>query len=180
MLEIIIPGGELWDEAEQTFIQTKSQTLKLEHSLVSISKWESKWHKPFLSTKEKTYEETLDYIKCMTLSQNIDPDVYKRVTRSNIDQIKDYINNPMTATTFYERKKGPSNKEIVTAELIYYWMTELNIPVEFQKWHLNKLLTLIRVCEIKRQPRKKRSSREIMSMNAALNAARRQELNSKG
>lgn len=180
MLEIIIPGGELWDEKQETFISTKSQKLILEHSLVSISKWEAKWHKPFLSDKEKTYEETIDYIKCMTISQNIDSEVYKNVTSKIINEIKDYINDPMTATTVPKEKGAKPSREQVTSELIYYWMTELNIPVEFQKWHLNRLLTLIRVCEFKRTPPKKRSKREIMSMNAAINAARRQELNSKG
>lgn len=178
MLRITIPETELWNETE--FIPVKEQTLQLEHSLVSLSKWESKWCKPFLTNTEKTNEETIDYIKCMTLTQNVDPNVYKCLTKENIDQINNYIYASMTATTFMEEKNGKRNHEIVTAELIYYWMIALNIPFECQKWHLNRLLTLVRVCNVKNSPPKKRSRREIMSRNAALNEARRQQMNSKG
>lgn len=181
MLKITIPGIEYWDEQKEEFISSKDVTLSLEHSLVSLSKWESKWHKSFLDTKELTSEETTDYIKCMTLTQNVDPEVYNRITQGNVNAIMDYINDSMTATTFPpDRSTKKSGREIVTAELIYYWMIALNIPVEFQKWHLNKLITLIRVCNVKNQPDKKMSKREIMSRNAALNAARRKQLNSKG
>lgn len=179
MLEIVIPSTELWNEEKQEFVSIKGATLKLEHSLVSLSKWESKWCKPFLSKDDKTREETLDYIKCMTLTQNVDANIYNYITDDNINKIVTYINAPMTATTFREENKGGS-REIVTAELIYYWMIALNIPFECQKWHLNKLLTLIRVCNVKNQPPKKMSKREIMSRNASLNAARRKQLNSKG
>lgn len=179
MLEITIPSIELWNEEKQEFISIKGATLKLEHSLVSLSKWESKWCKAFLSKDDKTREETLDYIKCMTLTQNVDPDLYAFITDDNMNKIATYINSPMTATTFREESKG-GPREIITAELIYYWMIALNIPFECQKWHLNRLLTLIRVCNIKNQPPKKMSKREIMSRNASLNAARRKQLNSKG
>ena len=179
MLQITIPASESWDESKQEFINTKEQTLQLEHSLVSLSKWESKWCKSFFSKKEKTHEETLDYIKCMTLTQNVNPAVYANITNENVKQINDYIEAPMTATYFNE-EKGKVNNEVVTAELIYYWMIALNIPFECQKWHLNRLLTLIRVCNVKNQPPKKMSKSSIMSRNAALNAARRQKLNSKG
>jgi len=180
MLQITIPAVELWDERKQEFIITKEQTLQLEHSLVSISKWESKWCKPFLSKQEKTFEETLDYIKCMTITQNVDPEVYNYLTNKNIEEINNYINAPMTATYFSDEKTSKTSREQVTAELIYYWMIALNIPFECQKWHLNRLLTLIKVCSIKNQPPKKRSRKEIMSRNAALNAARRKQLNTKG
>ena len=180
MLRITIPAVELWDERKQEFIITKEQTLQLEHSLVSISKWESKWCKPFLSKQEKTFEETLDYIKCMTITQNVDPEVYNYLTNKNIEEINNYINAPMTATYFSDEKTSKTSREQVTAELIYYWMIALNIPFECQKWHLNRLLTLIKVCSIKNQPPKKRSRKEIMSRNAALNAARRKQLNTKG
>lgn len=182
MLQITIPATELWDDRNQVFINTKEQTLQLEHSLVSISKWESKWCKSFLSKTEKTYDETIDYIKCMTITQNVSPEVYDRLTKENIEQINEYIQAPMTATHFLdEEKSGRSNGEQVTSELIYYWMIALNIPIdECQKWHINRLLTLIRVCNIKNQPAKKMSRREIMSRNAALNAARRKQLNTKG
>lgn len=185
MLRITVPAveeSELWDEATETFVKNpgvKEQTLQLEHSLISISKWESKWCKPFISKDEKTDEETIDYIKCMTINQNVDPSVYDHLTTDNLKDIRDYINAPMTATTVREIKSNNS-KEIVTSELIYYWMISLQIPVEFDKWHLNRLMTLIKVFNVKNTPPKKMSRRELMSRNAALNAARRKQLNSKG
>ena len=180
MLQITIPAVELWDERKQEFVTTKEQTLQLEHSLVSISKWESKWCKPFLSKQEKTFEETLDYIKCMTITPNVDPEVYNYLTNKNIEEINNYINAPMTATYFSDDKTVKPSREQITAELIYYWMIALNIPFECQNWHLNRLLTLIKVCNIKNQPPKKISKKEIMRRNAALNAARRKQLNTKG
>lgn len=180
MLQITIPAVEQWDEVNEQFISTKEQTLQLEHSLVSLSKWESKWCKAFLSKQEKTYEETIDYIKCMTLTQNVKPEVYRNLTKDNFYQINKYIEAPMTATFFSDNKGGKGSREIVTSELIYYWMIALNIPFECQKWHLNRLLTLIKVCNIKNTPPKKMSRREIMNRNAALNEARRRQLNTKG
>lgn len=180
MLEITIPSVEKWDPVKQEFVITKEQTLRLEHSLVSLSKWESKWCKPFLSKNEKTIEETIDYVKCMTLTQNVDPDVYYNLTQENVNQINAYIEAPMTATYFYKDKYEKPSREQVTAELIYYWMITFNIPFECQKWHLNKLLTLIKVCNIKNQPAKKMSKRDIMSRNAALNAQRRAMLGTSG
>lgn len=181
MLQInvaISPEG--WDEVREEFVEAAAQTLQLEHSLVSLAAWESKWCKPFLSKFEKTEEEIFDYIKCMTLTQNVDPEIYNRLSDMNISQIKQYIDAPMTATTFSEDGRGKNNREVVTAEIIYHWMIALNIPFECQYWHLNRLLTLIRVCNIKNQPPKKRSKKEIMSRNAALNAARRKQFNSNG
>lgn len=180
MLRITIPSIELWDESKQEFVTAKAQTLQLEHSLVSISKWESKWQKAFLSKSEKTVEQTIDYIKCMTITQNVDPYVYYRLTNENIEQVNRYISAPMTATYFREDGRTAPSRETITSELIYSWMIAFNIPFECQKWHLNRLLTLIKVCSIKNQPPKKRSKREIMAQNAALNAARRKQLNTKG
>lgn len=186
MLQITIPASksmEWWDEGLQQFVYTKAikeQTLMLEHSLVSLSKWESKWCKPFLTKQQKTDEETIDYIKCMTVTPNVDPEVYTRLTRENYRQIEEYISAPMTATTFSEDRTTKGSREIITSELIYYWMIALRIPPEYQKWHLNRLLTLIRICNIKNEPPKKRSKRDIMSRNTALNAARRKQLNSNG
>lgn len=179
MLKIVIPGIELYDEKKEEFINTKPQALQLEHSLVSLSKWESKWNKPFLTKDNKTYEETIDYIRCMTITQNISHDTYRLLTSENIQQVNDYIELPMTATTFSNQKKPPS-KDVVTAEIIYYWMISLNIPFECQKWHLNRLLTLINVCNIKNQPSKKMSKRDILNRNKTLNKARRETLNTKG
>ena len=180
MLRITIPAAELWDEVSQEFVTMKEQTLQLEHSLVSLSKWESKWNKAFLGKQEKTSEEVLDYVRCMTITQNVKPDVYKCLTPENIEQINNYIDAPMTATHFSNEKQGGVNRETVTSELIYYWMIALNIPFECQKWHLNRLLTLIKVCNIKNTPPKKMSRQQIMSRNAALNAVRRKQMNSRG
>lgn len=180
MLQITIPNQELWDESRQEFLEGKEVTLRLEHSLVSISKWESKWHKSFLKS-EKTNEEILDYIECMTITQNVKPETYLRLTADNIKAIDDYINNPMTATVFYDDSEGRSNRETVTSELIYHWMFELGIPMECQKWHINRLLTLIRVRNLKLAPPKKRmSDAEIKRRNHALNEARKKQLNTKG
>lgn len=180
MLQIRVPAIEAWDEQREEFVITdEEQVLQLEHSLVSISKWESKWHKPFLGKMDKTHEETLDYIRCMTITQNVKPQTYDRLTISIINQINDYIKDSMTATTFPDRNIGKS-REIITSELIYYWMIALNIPMECQKWHINRLLTLIRVCNVKNAPAKKMSKREIATRYASLNAARRQQLNSRG
>lgn len=180
MLEITVPATEYWDEVNNEFISIKEQTLQLEHSLVALSRWESKWNKPFISNNSKTLEELVDYIRCMTLTKNVDPMVYSSLSNENIKAVNAYIEAPMTATTFSKMDGGKPNREIVTSELVYYWMVALNIPFECQKWHLNRLLTLIRVCNIKNQPPKKMSKRELMSRNAALNAARRQQMNTKG
>ena len=177
MLTIIIPETELYDEIKNEFKLVKEQKLVLEHSLVSLSKWESKWHKPFLSKDDKTYEETIDYIRCMTVN-SVDPIVYECLPSSVIQRVNSYISDPMTATTINEQKKP--NREVITAEIIYYWMVALQIPFECQKWHLNRLLTLINVCNIKNKPPKKMSSREVMSRNASLNAARRKALHTRG
>ena len=178
MLLINIPQTELYDEVKNEFTFVKKQTLVLEHSLLSLSKWESKWHKPFLSKKEKTDEETLDYIRCMIVN-NVDENVMACISSDMIEQVNTYIQDSMTATTV-PQDKSKSNRETVTAELIYYWMVALRIPFECQKWHLNRLLTLIDVCSIKSQPPKKLSQRALLSRNASLNAARRRALHSKG
>lgn len=182
MLQITVPGTELYDEEHNEFIVIKEQTLTLEHSLVSISKWESKWCKPFLSKDGLTTEQTIDYIQCMTITQNVPSITYKLLTNDNIKEVENYINAPMTATWFSDEKKGAGkgNGEQVTAELIYYWMIALQIPMKCEKWHLNRLLTLVRVCNIKNQPPKKMGKRATMSRNAAINAARRKQLNSNG
>lgn len=180
MLNIVIPAREYFDENTDTFEYFKETRLWLEHSLVSISKWEAKWNKPFLDMKPKTTEECLDYMRCMTITQNVDPLVYSRITADIFKKVNAYIEAPMTATWFNDRKKNGGSREIVTSEVIYYWMFSLNIPMECQKWHLNRLLTLIRVMNLKNAPQKKMSKNEIMSRNRALNAQRRQNLKSKG
>lgn len=187
MLTITIPEKEYLDESTNTFIKVKKQTLNLEHSLVSISKWEAKWNKPFLSEQQKSIEEFIDYVRYMTLTQNVDPMVYNGLTAEHIKAIQEYIDAPMTATTFSNDKrkvgKGVSlrKKEVVTSELVYYWMIRYEIPVEFQKWHFNRLLTLIRVCDIKGNPDAyKMNKRSIYEQNASLNAARKAKMHSHG
>lgn len=180
MLKIVIPGQELWDEKKEEFIHTKSVALQLEHSLVSIAKWESKWRKPFLGKRDKTAEEMIDYIRCMTLTQNVNPSIYSFISNDIIERVSDYIEDPMTATWFSKEDKSPPSREVITSEIMYYWMVTLNIPFECQKWHLNRLLTLIRVCNIKNAPPKKLSKKQLAKRNRALNAARRKALNSKG
>lgn len=179
--KIVIPETEQWDEVNECFIHVKEQTIVLEHSLVSISKWESKWNKPFLGKTNKTQEELLDYIRCMTITPNVDSAAYYALTNEIIEEIRDYIDAPMTATWFSEDKNPRSvSREVITSELIYYWMVALQIPFECEKWHINRLLTLIRICNIKNQPPKKMGKRATMSKNAKLNAARRARLGSKG
>lgn len=181
MLQILVPiSPEGWDEVKQEFVEPKTKELQLEHSLISISKWESKWHKAFLAKTDKTEEELIDYIKCMTLNANVDPSVYEHLTASNINAIRDYIYDPMTATIIPAQNTKGKGHETVTSELIYYWMIALNIPPEYQKWHLNRLLKLIEVCNFKNTPPKKRSKASILRDNAALNAARLKQLGTRG
>lgn len=179
MLELIIPAYELFNEETQEFINEPERVLKLEHSLVSISKWEAHWNKPFLSNKKKTFDEVVDYIKCMTINQGIPDSAYLCLTEEQYAEINKYIVAPMTATTIQE-EQGEKSREIITSEIIYYYMIACNIPMECQHWHLNRLMTLIKVCNIKNQPPKKRSMREVMQSNTALNAARKKKLNTKG
>lgn len=187
MLELKINSMEIFDENTEEFINIKPVVLQLEHSLISISKWESKWHKPFLMTSNNmTRDEIIDYIRCMTISPgNIDDRVYYLLSQDHVDSIVKYIDDPMTATWFStDKNKNVKNKEIITSELIYYWMIALQIPFECQKWHLNRLLTLVKVCNAKNEESQgttnKLSKRDLMSRNAALNAQRRAQLHSKG
>lgn len=181
MLYVTIPESEYYDDQTGTFHTTKATQLQLEHSLVSLSKWESRWHKPFFSREQRTIEEMRDYIRCMTLTQNVNPDVYYNIPSKVIDQINAYIDDPMTATWFDKkhRRQSPS-RETVTAELIYYWMISLNIPFECQKWHLNRLLTLIQVCDVKNTPPQKKGKRQMYDDRTALNRARKARLGTRG
>ena len=180
MLQIKVPGVDGWDERTEQFVTLPDTTIVLEHSLISISKWESKWHVPFLGKDEKTPEQINDYIKCMTVTPNVKDEVYDRITRDQVEVIMEYINDSMTATTISQRGGRKASREIVTSELIYYWMVALGIPFECQKWHINRLMMLIQICEIKNQAENKMSKRSTMQENAALNAARRQKAHSRG
>lgn len=183
MLEILVPGGEGFNNKTNEFFYWKDQKLLLEHSLLSISKWEAKYHKPFLSS-EKTKEEVVDYIRCMTVNSNVDPRVYYGLTGDNINAINEYIQNPMTATWFAEDKNpnpsAPKKKEVITSEIIYYWMVSYQIPFECQKWHINRLLTLIRVYSEKNKDPKKLSKKEALAQRKSLNAARKAKYHSTG
>lgn len=182
MFQVEIPGTEYYDEANNRFVYTEHITFQIEHSLISLSKWEAKWNKPFLNDKPKSSEELIDYIRCMTLTENVNPLVYLSIPDDILTQINSYIEAPMTATWFSDDKikNKRRSREIITAEIIYYWMIALNIPFECQNWHLNRLLTLIRVCSIKNAPAKKMRGKDILRNNAKLNAARRRSLNTKG
>lgn len=179
MLEITIPDTELYNEETNEFVTVKGVVLRLEHSLVSISKWESNWKEPFLSEKPKTVAQTVDYVRCMTINQNVDPVTYEALTNDNINAVNDYIKENRTATTFSDTGKG-SRREVITSELIYWWMAQFNIPMECQKWHLSRLLALIRIASIKNAPQKNMPRNAVLSQNAALNAARRKARGSKG
>ena len=182
MLQLKIPKAEFFDEKKQKFIRIEAQTLQLEHSLVSISKWESKWKKPFLSRKEMTIEETVDYIRCMTITQNVNPLAYDLLTQEHIRQVMAYIDDPMTATTIKERQgKGRVSGKVTTSEEIYYYMTAYQIPFDpCQKWHFNRLMMLIRICDEKNSPKKKMSQSQIAAQNRSLNAARKAKRHTRG
>lgn len=181
MLQLTIPDAELFDEKEQKFMKIKGQTLQLEHSLVSISKWEAKWKKPFLGMEEKTVEQTIDYIRFMTITQNVNPLVYKSITPANIKEVMEYINDPMTATTIKEKEGSGRNRSIITSEVVYYYMTAYQIPFDpCQKWHFNRLMMLIRVCDEKNAPSKKMSAKQTAMHNHGLNAARRARMHTRG
>lgn len=177
MLYITVPSVEWYDESTNTFHETKEQKLQLEHSLVSLSKWESRNKKPFLNQKDKhTPTESLDYIKCMTITQNVSDEVYNALMNfpNLLAKINEYIDDPMTATWFSDQNsgKGRAVGRIITSELIYCWMISFQIPIECEKWHLNRLLTLIKVCNEENKPKKKMSKKELAQRNTALNASR--------
>lgn len=179
MLTITIPAPEMYNESTEEFIIGKEQTLQLEHSLLSLSKWESKWKVPFFGSQEKTELQVLDYVKCMTVTPNVDQSVYLNLTKNNYDEIEKYISTDMTATTI-SKNGATGSKEIVTSELIYYWMVALTIPFQCEKWHLSRLMTLIEICSIKNKPPKKMTRQEQLAHNRAANAARRNQLGSTG
>ncbi len=182
MLKIHIPETEAYSDRYEKFINVKATDIVLEHSLISISKWEAKYHKAFLDNNiEKTNDELIDYIRFMSLSSNVDPNAFRVIPKEEMDRILEYIKDPQSATTFSDEKTGRVSREIITSELIYYWMVALQIPFECQKWHINRLLTLVKICNIKNNPDKhKMSKSDIYAQNRMLNAKRRAKLHSRG
>ena len=180
MLQLKIPDIELYDELNNRFITRKGTVLTMEHSLLSLAKWESKWHIPFLTENDLTVDQTIDYYRCMTITKNVNPDVYKNITNDISKEINKYIDDPMTATWFNNVSNNQTDKTVITAEIIYYQMISLGIPFECEKWHLNRLLTLIRVVSLKNSPPKKMSRDEIMAQQVRLNEERKAKLKTKG
>jgi len=180
MLTIVVPGVEHFDERASEFVTKGDTTLTLEHSLVSLSKWESKHEKPFLEKAEKTTEEVLDYIRCMTVTRNVPEEVYLRLSEQNLGDINKYIDSKMTATWFSDAPGAPASREVVTSELVYYWMITFQIPFECERWHLNRLFTLIRVCNLKQAKPKKMSRAEVASRQRELNERRRKQYGTTG
>lgn len=184
MLRLELPAVEGWNSIKEEFFTFPSKVISLEHSLVSVSKWESKWKKAFISNKAKTTEETVDYIRCMLIDGEFDESDCYRLLPKHIDAVNEYISDPMTATYFREESENKKNgyplRETITSELIYYWMIQFGIPFECETWHLNRLLSLIKVCKIKSMPPKKMSRQEIMRRNAELNAKRKKQLKTNG
>jgi hypothetical protein len=180
VLTITVPGRELFNEIDNEFVDTESFTLTLEHSLISLSKWEQFYEKPFLSNNEKSTEELIEYVKFMCVTRNVPDDVFKRLTEENIREIQAYIDAKMTATGFNEPPGAPRSRDVITSELIYFWMITFQIPFECEKWHLNRLFTLIRVCNNKQAKPKKMRRAEAISRQRELNEQRRAQLGTKG
>lgn len=179
MLTITVPKQEMWDEIKEEFVYQDEVTLHLEHSLVAISKWESAWHKRFFSNEEKSDEEIVDYIKCMTLDEDIPSDVYYRISDENFKEINDYLGDPMTATVL-PKTRDTGKKENLSAELIYYYMFSCGIPEECSRWHIARLVTLLGVYGVKNAPKKRRSRADLTASHRAINEANRRKFNTKG
>ena len=185
VLTITVPARELFDERTNKFLSLESRTIQLEHSLLSVSKWEDKWHEPFLGRAgmktERTEQQVIDYIRCMTITRNVPPEFFDNLPPGTVEQIQAYIDDPHTATTFYDARQGNTrSRETITAEIIYYWMLKAGIPFECEKWNLGRLFALIRVCSIRDNPGKKMSRADVAAQNRSLNAARRAKLKTNG
>lgn len=179
-IKIHIPKQSFFNEEKNEFINVEPCDITLEHSLYSISKWEQKWHVPYLTDDQKTIEQVISYIQCMTITQNVNPEVYKYIPDSELIRVKEYINDPMTATTFAKEEGKGQGKKILTNEVLYFYMLSYNIPADFDKWHLNRLLTLIKIFNEENKPKKKMSKHQAINNYARLNAERRARLGSKG
>lgn len=180
-IKLVIKANEFWDFNKEEFINTEDTIIHIEHSLAAIAKWEGRWKKSFFSNTALTGDELLDYIRCMTIEEDIPSYVYMSLSQENLETIKSYLEDPMTAAWFKEQpKSGKSVGSTLTAEIIYYYMVELGIPFECENWHFNRLMTLIRVCSEKQAVPKKMAKKDIFSQNAALNAQRKARLKTRG
>lgn len=179
MLKLAVVVDESFDEATRQFIE-HTVDLELEHSLASLSKWESEFEKPFLSSADKTTEEVLSYVRTMCVTPNVPSEIFLKLSQENVDVINAYVNAKMTATWFAENTTQRPGREVITAELVYYWMTALQVPFVCETWHLNRLLTLIRVCNVKNAPQKKMSKREALQQQRSVNAQRRAQQGTSG
>ncbi len=180
MLELHVKLGEMFDEAKNEFVDPIEVTLELEHSLVSLSKWESKFKKPFLSKEDKTSEQLLWYIQAMNRTPDVPPEVFSRLGPAEINAINTYINDPMTAAWFADVPGAKKNTEVITSELLYFWMISFQIPITCENWHLNRLLTLIRTCNVKNAKPKKVSRAQAAAEQRALNEQRLKQYETTG
>jgi len=180
MLTITVFQTESYDENSKEFVGSDGIELNLEHSLVSLSKWESIFEKPFLGSEAKTSEEVLGYIEAMTITPNSPAEILQKLNSENFEAINAYIDAKMSATWFSDSPGAPKTREVITSELIYYWMTVFQIPFEAQHWHLNRLFTLIRICNMKQEKPKKMSRAETAARNRTLNEQRKKQLKTKG
>lgn len=180
MYHVEVPDREFFDEGLSRFVKIEGGSFDIEHSLAAVAEWESKWKVPFLSGAKRTIEESLDYIRCMTLTPGVNPAIYKKLDNKTLGEINKYIEDKHTATKI--KRTGPkgSNGGLITSEVIYYWMTTFNIPWECERWNLNRLLTLIEVCSEKSKPQKKMKNRDVLAQNRALNNARRAQYGTRG
>lgn len=180
MLKLIVPGAELYNEVTKEFVKTETTSLQLEHSLLAISKWESKFAKAFLTQSEKTTEEGLAYVKAMIIDSDVPDEVLHQLSSENLSEINNYISSPQSATIFRELPVRGGRGETITSELIYYWMVAFNIPFECETWHISRLFSLIRICNVKNSKQKQMPKHELAARNRELNAQRRAELKTSG
>lgn len=165
-LTIFIPEKEMWDDSRGEFISFREHKLTLEHSLVSLTKWESKWHKPFLSPEEKTQEEVVDYVRCMIMDDDVEDDIAYALTPQDLMKVQNYIETEQTGTTIPEDKKSnePKSNELMTSELIYYYLGQIQcLTPTIENWHLSRTLTLIRVASFKQKPEKELDKKQALA-----------------
>lgn len=180
MLTITVGATDFFNEETGSFEIHGGTELQLEHSLVSLSKWEAIHETPFLGESKKTPEQLLSYIECMLLTENPPGNLLEKLSKDNVDTVQTYIDRKMTATWFSEVRPQARNQEVITAELIYYWLTVFHIPFECETWHLNRLFTLVRICSLKQDKPKKMSRAEVARRNRELNAQRKAQMGTKG